>query len=329
MCRSPPAVGSGFRSISDSQAIPEINPVAAVSHAHVRFAGRGSDAIAPLPSRDFSRPDSSPLPILVGRTPTPQDVPMNLGGGKNTDSSGLGDSKHAAAAGVPESSLPSQIVSVPATASSITVNMIDALNDIAAGKGSSPMSESSEHSYQDIADVLFTARDRYDSIGDVIDDLRTLGSCHNRLVDVLDRALGTIMVLENEMERDWRRINKLEDTIDTLKADGSRGPVEATLSANTSADTRNQGQIPDKHKHKPKPPVAKGPPPPIPPRPSVVTGPAACVLVSWTEVVKRKPINNGGYTTKATTSVTQSLLHKLVSRQPPLARSRRDHSTER
>ncbi|PUU74858.1 hypothetical protein B9Z19DRAFT_1067880 [Tuber borchii] len=255
---SSPAIGSGFRSESFSQHIPEVRPAVPMSRAHVRFAGRVKAVVPPL----------------VERTPSPRDVPMNLGSSKNTNGSGMGDSKHA----IPESSVLSQIVSVPPTASSVTTDMIDALNDITAGRAQSPVSESSEYSHINISEVRFEAKDGYKNIDDVIDDLRLLGRSHNKPTEVLDRALGTIVSLESRESRNCRRIEELEDIIDNKRCEEqASGPAMRTIGKKNEPREKNKNPTSG----------VKGPAPPIPLRINTVSGPAACVTNIWTEVVKR------------------------------------------
>ena len=144
------------------------------------------------------------------------DVAMSLGNGWNTNASGLGDNKHPSP-GIPESSLPSSFAPLPPTASSVTVDMLDALDNIEQGRSSS-LSDSSSSSVEDIPTRRFHFEGAaiYDNFGSVARAVQALGDGHNKLLDVISRMANHVIGLERLCQRLERRVNKLEDADDVL-----------------------------------------------------------------------------------------------------------------
>jgi len=99
----PSAGGSGFR-VRPRIGGPSLVEPVPVSRAHVRFVGRAGSS--PLPPSNPSPISSTAnaVTVYVARSVSPDDTSMSLGGGRNTNVTGLGDSQHA----VSESSLPVQ-----------------------------------------------------------------------------------------------------------------------------------------------------------------------------------------------------------------------------
>ena len=124
------------------------------SRRHVQFAATIEAPACPpriMPIANVAASPSSPL--LVAHCPDVVDVSMTLGGSRNSNSCGLGDCKHASPC-ISESSLPSAFTLLPQTASSVTVDMMDVLSDIAAGR-CSPLVDSSTSSIEDIPTRCF------------------------------------------------------------------------------------------------------------------------------------------------------------------------------
>jgi len=263
-----------------------------VSCAHVRFSG-------PVVSPPLPPCVPSPVPhqgnaltVFVARSTSPDDTAMSLRGGRNTNATGLGDSQHA----VSESSPPSQglkasppLVALPSTASSVNLEMMDALDDIAAGR-SSPLSDGS--SVDDDIPVPFLRERRdveYDNLEQVAGDVQVLADGYEAVRGLLERILGEKVVLEERVERQGRWITALESQVDEMrrgeyvfpalplkkKEQATRAPVaQATKKAlNNLAVADGAAQVSS--------------PPPIPTqtRPVAVASPVACTSGSWVDVV--------------------------------------------
>ena len=221
------AVASGFADSGFATSSPcsiEELPPPQLLHApvpvyrqHVRFAG----AIEVPPSLPdgvvLASVAASPFPpLLVPRSPDVADTAMTLGDGRNTNAAGLGDSKHALL-GIPESSLPSCFAPLPPTASSVTVDMLDALNDIVQGR-SSPLSNSTSSSVEDIHTrrFHFEGAASYDNFRSVARDVQALGEGHNELLDAVSKMASHVISLERWYRRLEKRVDELEDADDVL-----------------------------------------------------------------------------------------------------------------
>jgi len=215
---SPPPVGSGFDVVQSAGRDTMVAPLP-VSHAHVKFAG-------PVVSPPLPPCVPSPIPsqgnalmVYVARSASPDDMAMSLGGGRNSNATGLGDSQHA----VLESSLPSQgledsppLVALLPTASSVNLDMMDALDDIAAGRAS-PLSD--ESSVDDDIPVPFLRGIRdveYDNLGQVAGDIQALADGYGAVRALLERVLGEKVVLEERVDRQGRWITALENQVDEM-----------------------------------------------------------------------------------------------------------------
>ena len=141
---------------------------------------------------------------------------MSLGDGRNTNASGLGDSKHASH-GIPESSLLSSFAPLQPSASSVMVDMLDVLKDIENG-GASPLSDSSASSIEDIPTrrFHFEGAASYDDFGSVAKDVQALGEGYIELLDVVSKMDNNVIGLERLCRCLQRGIDELEDTEDTL-----------------------------------------------------------------------------------------------------------------
>jgi len=191
---SPPAVavGSGFRTGQEDDGV--MTAPLPMSRAHVRFVEtcgqRGS--LGAIRGATPSPANENAMTVYVARSESPVDSPMSLGNGRNTNLTGLGDSQHA----IPESSLPSQslpdsppIVSLPPTASSVNMHMMDALDDIAAGR-SSPISDGSSVDDDIPVPLLRGKRDvDYENLEQVAGDIQALADGYEAVRGLLGRLL--------------------------------------------------------------------------------------------------------------------------------------------
>jgi len=309
-----PLVGSGFR-VEDGVVAP-----VPVSRAHVRFAG---------PMRSPSLPPCVPSPvpsgdnavtIYVARSDSLDDTAMSLGGGRDTNATGLGDSQHA----VPESSLPSQgqrrspHVSLPPTASSVSMDMMDALDDIAQGRSSVLSDRSSECDDNPVRRLVCSDKE-YDNLGQVAEDVKALADGFEEMRAVLSTVLGEKVVLEKRVELQAQWINVLERQVDDLVR-GKPIPTAARAKAGSAkgkAVRSTPAPVPVA--------VARSPPPPVPThtRPQAVAGPAAFVAGSWVEVARRGKSRPAGPPTK-----TPSVRAPLSSSPSPIT-TRERHITLR
>jgi len=179
-------VPSGFGAMHQTDVDRLATPIP-VSRPHVRFAGTRCPAVVPSPVPSAN----NAVTVYVARSQSPADVPMALGGGRNTDATGLGDSQHA----VPDSSPPEQgtsvsapLVGLPPTASSATVDMLDALHEIQSEHVSplSSSSESSECGGGPCRHLVFEEGHRYASLEQAGGDIRALGEGHNELISTVE-----------------------------------------------------------------------------------------------------------------------------------------------
>ncbi|PUU83068.1 hypothetical protein B9Z19DRAFT_1119869 [Tuber borchii] len=276
--------GSGFAQSSPPlpAAPPRIPAPIPVSRRGVRFVG-ANESHPPTPSPVVSSIEANPAAVtpLVPCSQDNDDVSMSLGDGKNTNTTGLGDSMHA----VPESSLPSSFARLPASASSVTRDMLCALDDIREGR-SSPMSEETDSLDEPMDDVPtkrfhFEGATTYGGFEAVAGDVRILGTGHNELLDAVVAMSKRVIALENLTQRLQRRIDSLEDVGDDIKFGkqcATPGPANGAASkVKLQSDAAEAIPV-----------LRPPPPPPVPvsTRP-VTSGPAACAPNSWSEVVRR------------------------------------------
>jgi len=179
---------------------------------------------------------ASPFPPLVPLSPKILDVPRSLGDGKNTDLSGLGDSKYALPC-VPESSLPSSFAPLPLTASSVTVDMRDVLSDIAAER-SSPQWDFSTSSIENIPTRRFHFEEAcdYANLLEVARDIQSIGEGHNEMLNAVSGLANHVIALERLCQRLQKRVDELEDA-DHVLAYG-----ESTLAPSPNADVAPPGK---------------------------------------------------------------------------------------
>ena len=313
--------GSGFALSSPSSIEQRPRPQllrapVPVSRHHVRFA----DAIeAPPPPWNDIAPigvaASHSPPLLVARSPDVADVAMMLCDGRNTNASGLGNSKHALP-GIPEFSLSSLFAPLPPTAFSVTVDMLDILDEIEQGR-SAPVSDSSSSSVEDIPSRRFHYEGAAlsDDFGSVANNVQALGEGHNELLDAVSKMANHVSSLERLCRRLQKCMDKLEDADDVLAYGKSEFAPSYSADDSPVRNCRQQQRWNRTREGPsvdvPAPPAAAGPsgpapahpaqtatitsaapvaasdPPPIPSATRPVTsGPAACVPRFWVEVVK-------------------------------------------
>ena len=300
---SPPPVRSGFDVVQSAGSDTMVAPLP-VSRAHVKFAGRVVSPPLPPCVPSHAPHQGNALTVFVARSISPVDTAMLLDDGRNTNATGLGDSQHA----VLESSLPSQglersppLVSLPPMASSVNLDMMDALDDIAAGR-SSPMSDGS--STDDNVPVPFLRGRKdvdYDNLGQVAGDIQALADGYEAVRSLLERILGEKLVLEECVERQGRWITDLEEQVDEMRR-GEFAFPPPLFNGNKQAARAPVPGAPKRTPAGPAKPVVpvtparsevssrpRGPPPvPSQTRPVAVAGPAACAAGTWVDVVKRK-----------------------------------------
>jgi len=194
---SPPHQGSGFECGCWDRWERLVAPIP-ISRAHVHFSSPTAPPInvSPVPS------SSNAVTVYVARSASPDDVAMGLGGGKNSNATGLEDSQHAG----PESSPPVQgprvsplLVALPPTASSINVEMREALDDIAEGR-SSPLSDSSVASNDDdvpLPHLHGRRKVEYDNLGQIAGDIQALANGYEDIRALIGRFLGDKVTLED------------------------------------------------------------------------------------------------------------------------------------
>ncbi|PUU81410.1 hypothetical protein B9Z19DRAFT_1122168 [Tuber borchii] len=212
--------GSGFtRSSPSLPAAPTRIPTPMmVSRRNARFVGANeAHPDTPFLVVSLSGVNLPAPPCLVPHFPDTEDISMMLGDGKNTNTTSLEDSKHA----VPESSLPSCFARLPPTVSSITVDMMDALDDIQQGR-SSPLSETTEDLDVSIDCVPthrfhFQEAETYDDLSGVVSNIQALGLGYNEMLDLVGGLVKHVTALENLTQRLQRRIDVLEDVSDAAK----------------------------------------------------------------------------------------------------------------
>ena len=282
----------------------------------MRFAGAAEAPLRPLqPPRIMTVANvaASPPPMLVPCTPETLDISMSLDGGRYTDLSGLGNSKHASPR-VRESSLPSLFAPLPPTASSVMVDMMDVLSDIAAGR-SSPLSDSSTSSIKNIPTrpFHFEGATDYTNLLEVARDIRSVGECNNEILEALRGIADHVIVLERMCQGLQKIVDELEDADDVSAYGESALALPPTDDAPWGKKRcRNRNRSRKRRSDSADTPATGtsgpcGPPPPPSPAAPVTTpqtipgpplvpsdtrpvtsGPAACVPGSWVEVVKRK-----------------------------------------
>ena len=295
-------------------------------------------------------------PPLVPASPEIRDIPMALGGGKNTDGSGLGDSRHA----VPESSLPSSFAPLPNTISSSTADMLDAVEDIASGRGRPLSPDRSRHQTPPVAhsdsgsdtdseagndipirEITFQEGE-YESLGEVREDMRLFAVKINDVIGVNERLGGEVVVLASRCERQQRRIDALEDQIDEFR----RGEVPSVVVVNkgsTSPPERRSRRRSGKNVKfadssngpgAPCPtPTAPPPPPPLVVRTPASSGPALVPVlpapivnpVPWSTVVRK----GKGKALPRTNTATAGVQERPPSASPNAIPARARHLTMR
>jgi len=133
--------------------------------------------------------------------------------------------------------------------------MLNAVEDIASGRGrplwrnsawnpiqpaprSDPGSDSDSDSSSDILIRVITFQEgEYESLGEVREDMRLLADKINDLNGTNERLGCEVVVLASRCERQWRRIDALEDQVDELR----RGEVPAVVVDGGVAGPPKQG----------------------------------------------------------------------------------------
>lgn len=117
----------------------------------------------------------------------------------------------------PESSLPSSFSPPPPTAFSVSIDMMDALEDIAAGR-SSPLLKSSTSSIENIPTQSFHCEgaSNYTNLFEVARDIRVVGESHNVMLDKLEGMAGHVIALKRLCQCLQKRVDELEDANDVL-----------------------------------------------------------------------------------------------------------------
>jgi len=261
-----------------------------VSCAHVRFAG---PVVSPLLPPCVPSPvphQGNALTVFVARSTSPDDTAISLWGGWDTNATGSGDSRHVfSGPSTPSQGLKTSppLVALSFTASSVNLEMMDALDEIAAGR-SYPLSDNS--SVDDDIPVPFLQGRRkveYDNLWEVAGDIQALADRYEAVRGMLARILGVTLVLEERVERQGRWITTLESQVDEMRCGEYEFPA-LPLKRKEQTSRVPVAQAPKRAPNKPA--VAKNKTPPIPTqtRPVAVAGPAACASGSWVDMVRRK-----------------------------------------
>jgi len=148
-----------------------------VSRAHLRFAG-------PVVSPPLPPCVPSPVPhqgnaltVFVARSTSPDDTAISLVGGRDNIATGLCDSRHPfSGPSTPSQGLETSPphVALPSTVSSVNLEMMDGLDDIAAGR-SSPLSDDSLVDNDIPVPFLRERREvEYNNLGQVASDIQAL-----------------------------------------------------------------------------------------------------------------------------------------------------------
>jgi len=221
-----PGAGSGF---APDSTIPSGR------RAHVPVSKRHHEFIAHTKERRGNTPpkrDQTPPPLLTTSQVVPssavivRDTPMDLGGGSNTDGTGIGNSRYATDAqprSVTRSLSPtfSSLPALPLTMSDRSPSLVDAalldgLEDIRCGNAvplsSSPSSShgsvtsSSDSDDASMVDgcrtyALVGGKETYGSLEEVVADIQRLGKQQNNCLDEIVSLKGEIKLLKAVIAR--------------------------------------------------------------------------------------------------------------------------------
>jgi len=228
--RTRPGVGSGFA--SDSTIPSGRRAFVPVSKRHHEFIAHTKALRGNTPPK---RGSPSPLPLTTSQVvPSSavivRDTPMDLGGGSNTDDTGIGDSRYATDA-QPRSAAPSlspcadpTFSSLPAlpltmsyrSPSQVDMALLSGLEEIRSGNAvplsSSPSSSrgsvasSSDSDHASMVDgcrtyALVGGKETYGSLEEVAADIQRLGKQQNNCLDEIVSLKGEIKLLKAVIAR--------------------------------------------------------------------------------------------------------------------------------
>jgi len=223
---SRPGAGSGFA--QDSTIPSGRRAYVPVSKRHHEFIAHTKERRGNTPPK---RDSPSPLPLTTSQVvPSSavivRDTPMDLGGGSNTDGTGIGDSRHATDAqprSVTRSVSPSysSLPALPLTMSyrspsQVDVALLSGLEDIRSGNAV-PLSSSPSSSHGSVASssdsddasmvdgcrtyALVGGNETYGSLEEVAADIQRLGKQQNNCLDEIVSLKGEIKLLKAVIAR--------------------------------------------------------------------------------------------------------------------------------
>ena len=225
-----PGAGSGFA--PDSTIPSGRRAYVPVSKRHHEFIAHPKERWGNTPLKE----NRAPTPLLTTSQVVPssavvvRDTPLDLGGGSNTDGTGIGDSRYATNA-QPRSAAPSlspcadpTVLSLPAlpltmsyrSPSQVDVALLSGLEDIRCGNAV-PLSSSSSSFHRSVTSsldsddtsmvvgcrtyALVGGNEAYDSFEEVAADIQRLGKQQNNCLDEIVSLKGDIKLLNAVIAR--------------------------------------------------------------------------------------------------------------------------------